>query len=322
MFGEILTGLGAVASGIGAIGNLWQSNQNYQLQRENLDYQKSLQQTIFNREDTALQRRMEDAKAAGLNPYSVINSGGANAGSVVKTEAPQMNFNMNGLMDAVNSYLSMQQNYQNTLAAKADAENKVKSGLILDADLIQKGWQNKILGVNYDDATLYNAMLTLDRERHEEEFNYDFNRNIHQQFWYPTGLYTNTEVEWPYNYNKGTRYTNMRNFEYTMAQQAADQSVYSTSALAALNRYNEKAYGYDLDMMGIRKSLMQKENDWYNFNQGFDKVTGAIDSISGILFKGLDLGLRKANAKNQWNLNASSAYKNYAQGYHYYYGNN
>lgn len=58
----------------------------------NYGYQRDLQQQIFQREDNALQRRMADAEAAGLNKFSVANGSGAGAGSVVSTSAPQADF--------------------------------------------------------------------------------------------------------------------------------------------------------------------------------------------------------------------------------------
>lgn len=62
---------------------------NYQLQKDNLDYQKSLQQTIFGREDNAVQRKVADLKAAGLSPTLAAGSG-ASAGPAISTSAPQM----------------------------------------------------------------------------------------------------------------------------------------------------------------------------------------------------------------------------------------
>lgn len=61
---------------------------NLGLQGAQLNYQQDLQQDIFNREDTAVQRRAEDLEAAGLHP-SMAAGQSARAGAVVPTTAPQ-----------------------------------------------------------------------------------------------------------------------------------------------------------------------------------------------------------------------------------------
>lgn len=80
----------------GIIPNLWrgftgqksadmQNDANLAFQRENLEWQKQLQQQIFEREDTAYERAVSDAQRVGLNPMSIASSGGAGSGSVVPT---------------------------------------------------------------------------------------------------------------------------------------------------------------------------------------------------------------------------------------------
>lgn len=89
-----LSSLGRIAGGV--VDGLFGSNfvgdydakKNYDLQKAQLQYQKDLQQTIFNREDTAVQRRAADLKAAGMNPLMAAGAA-AQSGAVVRTETPQ-----------------------------------------------------------------------------------------------------------------------------------------------------------------------------------------------------------------------------------------
>ena len=63
------------------------SQQNFDLQKEQFDYQKQLNQTVMEREDSAYQRQVEDLKQAGLSPLMV--SGGASATPLTSATAPQ-----------------------------------------------------------------------------------------------------------------------------------------------------------------------------------------------------------------------------------------
>lgn len=328
---DALAGLGLLGSGIGALGSVAQGFMNYGLQTANLDYQKQLQEKIFQREDTALQRRMADAKAAGLNPYSVINSGGASSGNVVKTEAPQMNIQTNGLIDMVNTVLDLQQKKAATEQAKTSAENQVKEGLLLDSKISQTDWQNKILGVNFDDAVLNNAMLSLDRERHQYEFNYDFGRNVYQQYWYPTDRYVATEVEWPYDYDNNNNYfKTMRSLEKKLLANQVDTNWYNARR-AGLAYTNESIYNADLlnyqrdiakqQLENMKRSgnILQKDLDWYNWEHGFNMATNAIDSVTGLLFKGLDLGFSRLESQSRSRLNDARTWATYGRALAGYY---
>lgn len=93
-----LAGIGSIISGIGGIGigiansvsNAEINKKNYELQKDWQNYQKQLQREIFQREDSAIQRRASDIAAAGGNPAMAWETGnGAGAGSVIDTSAPQ-----------------------------------------------------------------------------------------------------------------------------------------------------------------------------------------------------------------------------------------
>lgn len=82
--------VGAISAGVQAATGLVGGIMNAVNQHKQLKYQKQLQQQLFEREDNAVQRRAADLQAAGLS-QTLAAGGGAGAGPVVKTEAPQLN---------------------------------------------------------------------------------------------------------------------------------------------------------------------------------------------------------------------------------------
>ena len=134
--------------GINAGSNLLNTGVNYYWQQKNYEYQKNLQNRIFNREDNAIQRRVADLKAAGLSPVLAAGSG-ADAGPVVSTKAPELE----GLGDLTNALQFMQSQAMEATIDKTKAENlvldqqaqKVKSERYLTDLMAQKqAMDNKI----------------------------------------------------------------------------------------------------------------------------------------------------------------------------------
>ena len=97
----------------GTVDSIISNKKNFDLQKQNLSYQKDLQKEIFAREDNAVQRRVADLKAAGLSPTLAAGSS-AGAGSVVSTSAPQRKNNLEALtaLASVKTLLAQQQRAQ------------------------------------------------------------------------------------------------------------------------------------------------------------------------------------------------------------------
>lgn len=67
--------------------NKW-ANINWEAQKEQQKYERDLQQTIFDREDNAVSRRVEDMRNAGINPVMAAGAA-AQAGTPIKTDVPE-----------------------------------------------------------------------------------------------------------------------------------------------------------------------------------------------------------------------------------------
>lgn len=118
---------GAGASAYGASKEYDIAEKNYKLQKKQFAYQKDLQQTMFEREDTAQQRAAADLEAAGLSKTLAAGSG-ASAGPVVSTQAPQMDsgFARTASEGAINALMmALQIGRQNADISKTQADTAV-----------------------------------------------------------------------------------------------------------------------------------------------------------------------------------------------------
>lgn len=101
------------------------AEENLTFQRENLDYQKALQQQLFQREDSNIQRQVADARAAGVSPLAVSLTGGT-AGSEVATTAPH-NDNRVDMMSGMSSDAQKAQMLINAISSITGTIEQVQS---------------------------------------------------------------------------------------------------------------------------------------------------------------------------------------------------
>ena len=137
-FGNLATG---IAGGLNTAYNLYANKRDF-------DYQKALQQTIFEREDTAVQRRMADLQDAGLNPNLAAGSA-ANAGAVV-SRSNTNDVNMGSALDMIQAVNTIRQQKQQVENAKVENEilNQEASMKSIEHTLSKAQLFNQ-LGLNY-----------------------------------------------------------------------------------------------------------------------------------------------------------------------------
>lgn len=118
---------------------IFNNERNLDYAKENLAWQKHVQETTWNREDNAVQRRAADLKAAGFNPL-LAAGGAASSGQAVATTAPQSNMKTNFAETAIalaraQNDISMTRSQQELLKQQADVTRQ-------NADLLrmQKEW--------------------------------------------------------------------------------------------------------------------------------------------------------------------------------------
>lgn len=151
-----------IASGIANIAkNVYDSYKEHQ----NYAYQKDLQQKIFQREDSSVQRRVNDLRQAGLSP--TLGAGqGASAGQAIKTEAPKApHIDATEKMIVGLQMLQQKANISKTMAETSAIELQ-KQRSQWDLGIAQKVDPMKIeqLGLSIKGANLSNLSKNLDNQ--------------------------------------------------------------------------------------------------------------------------------------------------------------
>ena len=100
-------GLGGIMSGVGSIGSFGVGLFNYREQRKMNRWQKRAYKESLAREDTAVQRRAADLRAAGLSPVLAAGQG-ASTMPPISLNAPKMDVNPSELAAAAMTMMSQE----------------------------------------------------------------------------------------------------------------------------------------------------------------------------------------------------------------------
>jgi hypothetical protein len=125
------SGLGSLLNAGASVGNWLSGNQaneqNSQLSREQYEYQKGLNALQMQREDTSVQRRVADLKAAGLSP-TLASGSSASTAPVRAGEAPSRSYTPLDAspIEAALRYRQMDADYSYTEAQKKLVDEQMR----------------------------------------------------------------------------------------------------------------------------------------------------------------------------------------------------
>lgn len=176
------------------------ASENLEFQKENYEYEKDLQQQIFEREDTAYQRKVQDLIKAGINPAVAAVGSGSGAGSIVSTQAPHNDmryqapqFNLGSAIDTLRSLKQIasideqmnvakqQADYLSSLKKKADAET---SKIVFDNKFFTKTQEDRLKRYGYEtDILSYQKdMLSRQNDLNRIGFNFALGNSVINNF--------------------------------------------------------------------------------------------------------------------------------------------
>ena len=152
----------AIAGTLGGVAGLIQTGLNFQqaqkqewYNQRDFDYQRAVQDETWRREDNAVQRRMVDLKAAGLNPNLAAGSA-ASAGAIVgrsSTSAPSVNIGnpVGTALDMASAVVQLRnQKEQNQILKNQKRESAANATLAENESVLNNAELFNLLGIKSD----------------------------------------------------------------------------------------------------------------------------------------------------------------------------
>lgn len=232
---------------IGVGGGIAQGLSNLRYQKQNLAYQKQLQQQIFEREDTAVQRRVADLEKAGLSK-TLAAGDGAGAGAVVATQAPE-----NDTLARVAQGLSLAKTSAEVDSINTATANAVKQGALIDEQVVQAKKQQAYIEAQTALTTGNFELLGLSRQKMESEIKKilaDVDYNLVKQG------YTKSQIDYV---NAQIGYLGSQS-RYLSAQ--SKHMDYQNALLMAQTSHEQiksRLSAQDLELFDLRKQMLQNQ---------------------------------------------------------------
>lgn len=182
-----------IGSMIGAVGDTVIGGINAHQQKEAFEWNKQQAEKVFNwnkevqqrtweREDTAVQRRLNDLKASGINPLMAAgqsaNSGGQVAQTAPNLEAPSINIGLSESISKVIEAISASQNI-----AQSKAQEQLIQSEILTGEKTRGKITKETQKMQKEIDKMHNETLKIDAERNKitsEMMKIDSERQLHE----------------------------------------------------------------------------------------------------------------------------------------------
>lgn len=285
----IAAGAGLLGSGLNFIRGKKNAEQNYEMQVQNLQHQKDLQQQIFQREDTAQQRAAMDLQSAGLSKTLAAGSGAA-AGQAIATNAPQY--------DGSQEAMAIEQGQQ-AMQYFGDQMMKMKE---IELSERQMQVQERLVNAQIENMTGQRQFEWYKAGQEQQNWEKEFERL--------TKIDEKTQNNWEREFE---RVKNMSDAQHALEKmktdiqnKLADKSIeIQNQAIANYEKmalFSNKKIAQDLPME-MKMILMQDltNNSWGNVGKSILK-----SGVDTIIQTGADLGASYLNP-----LYKSQIYKNY-----------